>query len=350
MRMELPVCREPLVDTFFHHEVVLAILQRLPEAQPWIFSSFIQLYGVREFSWEQPCFIDFFHGYRDAFRGLELHTNPWLTTWRFPMADVKRHWGGAVPFVIDRLGRGQYVGLSVRTAEISNYAGSGITGMHNMLVIGVDHAARQIIAMDHFRDGKLARAELPWAQVEASTNYSPQEELGWGNLEGALGFQVVRRSHAGIRDFSVRQIVADLEAYLLETSLYRGDPYFVFGIESLKILRDYLVEVLGAPGIEHSLKPVATVTCHKRMMVARLNYIGMQVCTLPVGLVQEWQALYREWRIIQRLIIAYDLTRKPGYLERALQRMDPSIEREYTAVQFLLETLRNVVPERKSGS
>ncbi|MBH5320337.1 hypothetical protein I6N90_21325 [Paenibacillus sp. GSMTC-2017] len=300
----------PQVYGFLGHAYVLGILQPHEYAQPWIHSSYIQLYMSKHYLNDFGEYrLDFYPDLMIAYRNV-----PWLEYRNSDKRLLNQLGVDIHRYLIAQLERNYYIVTYVDEYYIHNtivYQQHHF--VHDIFIYGYD-LDRQIYHVANFdKNRQFSMQEITFEQFEQASSAVTKNSQ---SLISSLG-RLVPADYEGSKygaglakfDFDLSLIIEVLHDYLESRNstdrlkLQQQPVEGVFGVAIYPKLQQYIARIIE--GVQNfDVRPFHILWEHKKMMVARVQYLQKLGHLSPeTPLLAEFQRLEKKAYTQRNLIL-----------------------------------------------
>lgn len=334
MKTVLPV-EKPVVTSFTHQACVHAILQTKPEAKPWIYSNYIDLYCVRDmFTAPRRSTLDFFFNVYGDFSFYEHSTCWWLLMNRYPRNVVKNYWGNELSFVRDRINEGEYVFLVINRKFLDGFYEDNF---HPALIYGFDDDEQCIYFSDNNYYGKYSFQKITYERFVLANDVPLIEDMSYSRPEGICTFRI-RENHTDIGRciFQIDKVINDLKNYISPQMLKVKE--FARGIDCYEELIKYYQCFINSkeqnPHID--LRGTCALLDHKKLMTLRCGYLyNNSYLNTDISEIYK-KSVEEKIRIVVNKLIKYRIQNNDRLLSESIELLKEAREAE---LQILSEVI-----------
>ncbi|GKU76566.1 BtrH N-terminal domain-containing protein [Paenibacillus sp. L3-i20] len=337
----------PQVYGFLGHAYVLGILQPYEYAQPWIHTSYIQLFLSKHYLNDfQEYRLDFYPDLMIAYGNM-----PWLRYRQFDKAMIKQLNIDIHHYLIMQLERKYYVVTYVDEYYIHNticYQQNHY--VHDIFIYGYD-LDRQVYHVALFdKNRQFSMQEISFEQFYQaySSEIAQSHKLisSCSRVEPVDYNETKYGSGAGKFEFDLKLIIEVLQDYLegrntterLKLQQHPMEGYF--GVEIYAKLHDFVTRIMD--GVQNfDVRPFHILWEHKKMMVARIQYLQqLGHLSKETTLLAEFTQLEKKAYTQRNIMLKSYMSDNRTVLQSLPNLMQEMQNDEQIAIQKLIEELQ----------
>lgn len=337
----------PKVYGFLGHAYVLGILQPYEYAQPWIHTSYIQLFIAKHYLNDlQEYRLDFYPDLMIAYNNM-----PWLSYKHTDKVLLDQLGVDIHRYLIAQLEREYYVVTYVDEYYIHNsicYQQNHF--VHDIFIYGYD-LDRQIYHVAIFdKNRQFTMQEVTFEQFEqayVSQGKATQSLISSCKRMEPLDYESSKYgSGVGRYDFDLQQLIGVLEDYLAGRNtterfkLERHPMEGYFGVEVYPYLQEFITRVID--GVQNfDVRQLHILWEHKKMMVGRIQYLQqLGYLQEDTPLLAEAERLEKQAYTHRNLMLKGFMSQNRSILQPLVNSLGDMLVAEKSLITQLIEELR----------
>ncbi|MWC31169.1 hypothetical protein [Paenibacillus sp. MMS18-CY102] len=336
----LPIEQAPIINCRMHYALMLAIITKMDNHEPWLFSSFVNL----------QCNKAAFIGNLNNDLRFCKSDNPAYYTAMFDLEMMKatafqKLNCSILDVVRSALAENKYVYMFANKFYIPStpfYGEVSIT--QDLLVYGVDDTKEVYYVLCYDYNKQLATLEVSFKDMELAiqhSNYEFWNETMYFIQRPDPSFEF----RARINEVDTRQLLNDLNDYMGSTcrsEIVRQSinaEYYDFGLSTYDTLKNWIADIYSKYEDFDPLIGLTTIWEHKKLMHARVRYlIQNQQADVPSRLIEDFAQLEVKALGLRNLAIKMKFHNRLD-LEQLYAKVDEVRELEIKALTALIQRL-----------
>lgn len=338
-RKILDMATPPLMTTYTHHAHLLSILGVNENTEPWIFSSYIQIYADKDLintSW-----ADFYFPFPFQLRPAEVC--PWIFTQKMGRDFFQDNWINFKEAICYFIDKNTYLHVMLDQYYIPNTPSfRKMHYLHDLLIFGYDKE-KETFSVAEFDDNyKYSKFEVSFKNInDAFINYKECKNLDY--LYGNILLYKLQPSCNYVFDFE--NVINSVKAYLngetMEFWKLYSDKYSdhnknmrIFGIKYYALLSDY-VKNCAIEGKNVTQQLFYLLFDHKQLMTLRFKYLSE--IGYNYDIIDDLLEIEKNSQIALNLVLKYNLTGNNEIINNIVECIDKIESNEYQVLSNFLQ-------------